>query len=118
MIVVIESGEKALKDTISNNRCVVVNFWGKCPACETQNKVISDVNKKYNDKLTFACVNLDKHTGMIEKFKIMSKPTLLVFYRGKQIQLATNNGSTDRIIGQIPRQHLEELVINLLEINR
>jgi thiol-disulfide isomerase/thioredoxin len=113
MMVQVESGLKTFNVLVKKNQRVVVNFWGDCQPCMTQNENLKKLNKLFGFNITILCINTDEHRNLLEAFEIGRTPTLMVYYKGRRLTLQTRQGLTDRIIGVIDLKDLEQLFRNL-----
>jgi len=75
------------KDTVlRSGKMAGVEFYSDtCPACRTLGIVLDKVAKDYEDKMTFARVNVNREEALAEKYAIRSVPTFMVFCEGRGI---------------------------------
>ncbi|MEK6848468.1 MAG: thioredoxin domain-containing protein, partial [Nanoarchaeota archaeon] len=73
--------------------------------CVMMAPVIEDIAERFKESMTFARVNIDDNSEIVERFKISSVPTLLILQNGKEI---------GRIIGNLPQTFLEEKIEKVL----
>ena len=79
---------------------VVVDCWAPwCGPCRMIAPTIEQMSKDYKGKVVFGKLNTDENIGTASKFGIMSIPTILLFKNGNLV---------DRLIGAVPREHIEE----------
>lgn len=77
----------------------VVDCWaGWCIPCRIIAPVLEEMAKKFNGKIAFGKIEIDKNQETARKYAVMSIPTLLVFRNGEHI---------DTIVGALPKQALE-----------
>jgi len=87
---------------LEKNPLVLVDFWAAwCAPCRIIDPVVKELAKDYDGKLTVGKLNVDENQGVAAKFQIMSIPTLLLFKDGTAV---------DKIIGAVPKSHLEEKI--------
>ncbi len=63
---------------------VIVIFWSKyCGPCKILLELINKKFLNYSDKLLFFKLDINKSNIIIEKYNILSVPTMLLFKNGK-----------------------------------
>ena len=64
---------------------VVVDFWAPwCGPCRVLNPVLDELAATYAGRVAFVAVNADENPGLVERFGIVSLPTLQ-FYAGGEL---------------------------------
>jgi len=95
-----------LDSAVKQYEVVVVDCWAPwCGPCRMIAPTIEQMSKDYRGKVVFGKLNTDESIGVATKFGIMSIPTLLFFKSGKLV---------DRLIGAVPREHIEERLKKIL----
>ncbi len=85
---------------------VVVDFWAPwCGPCRVLNRVLDELAATYAGRVTFVAVNADENPGLVERFGIVSLPTLQLYAGG---ELA------DVLYGARPKSMLVERVEAML----
>jgi len=93
--------DKNFGDKINQNNLVVVDFFATwCGPCKMMAPIFEDVSKQM-DEVSFFKVDVDESPETAKQFGVMSIPTLVAIKNGKE---------TDRNIGLINREDLEEFV--------
>ncbi|WP_269618281.1 thioredoxin TrxC [Zhongshania sp. BJYM1] len=73
---------------------MVVDFWAPwCGPCKSMAPAFEQAAKVLEPKIRMAKVNIDTEQTIANRFKIQSIPTLVYFFRGKE--LARQNGAMD-----------------------
>jgi thioredoxin 1 len=103
---VVDLTDATFKDTVENNRLVVVDCWAPwCGPCLYVSPIIEQIADDYAGKIFFGKLNVDENKSVAMQYSIMSIPTLLVFKNGKLV---------DQIIGAMPRELLEPKITRYL----
>lgn len=79
--------DKTYEELIKKDAEVVVMFaatW--CGACKQMKPVYKKLDESWNEKITFAQVDVDENKLLSNKFKIKALPTIVVFKDGKEIK--------------------------------
>lgn len=93
-----EFDEKVKQATIP----LLVDFWAPwCAPCKEINKVIHEVERKYNGRLACAKINIEEHPKVASSFKIRSIPSLIVFLNGTP---------TKQLVGSVSKSQIEEVI--------
>lgn len=88
--------------TISKYPLVLVDFWATwCPPCRLIAPVIEELAKEHNGKLICAKLNVDENPKSAAKYQTMSIPTLILFKNGRPVE---------KVVGAVPKSHLEEKI--------
>jgi len=96
-IVVLSDGN--FYSSIKSQSLMVTDFWASwCGPCRMMAPIIEDLSQKYEGKITFAKVDVDKNPVTSQQFGIMSIPTFLVTDRGKVL---------DVLVGAMPKDEFE-----------
>lgn len=81
---------------------VVVDYWAEwCGPCRVLNPVLDELAATYEGRVAFVAVNADENPGLVERFGIVSLPTLQFFAAGEL---------TDVLYGARPKSMLVERV--------
>jgi thioredoxin 1 len=94
--------EGEFDEFIGSHDLVLVDFWAEwCGPCHMIAPILDEIARDYAGKLVVAKVNVDRNRGIAMRFGIMSIPTLILFRRGKPVEM---------MIGARPRPAMEEMV--------
>jgi len=81
---------------------ILVDFWANwCEPCKTIQSWIEELSEEMVGKAHFATVDVDENGDLLNRFGIMSIPTLVVFKDGKVV---------DQLIGAAPKDKIRSLV--------
>lgn len=91
------------KSRISQSgRLVLIDFYSdSCIPCKRISPVLAELEESYNEKLYVGKVNAAYETELIEKYSVMSAPTLIFFKNGEQIK---------RLSGAVKKAELEAFI--------
>ena len=60
-------------------RVVVIDFMAVwCGPCKIQDPILEDLKKKFEDKVEFKKIDVDKDSGLANKYTIRAVPTLII----------------------------------------
>ena len=86
---------------------LLVDFWAPwCVPCREIDKVIHEVERKYNGKLICAKINIEDHPKAAASCKIRSIPSLIVFFNGTP---------TKQLVGSVSKSQIEEVIDYVLD---
>jgi thioredoxin 1 len=103
---VVDLTDATFKETVENNRLVVVDCWAPwCGPCRYVSPIVEEIARDYAGRIFFGKLNVDENREVATQYGIMSIPTLLVFKDRKLV---------DRIVGAMPRQMLEPKITRYL----
>lgn len=81
-----EFEEKVLKSGLP----VLVDFYSdSCIACKKLAPALSQAEELLGERFSFYKVNTDYEAELVEKYKILSRPTLIVFINGQETERKT-----------------------------
>ncbi len=94
--------------SVKSQSLMVTDFWASwCPPCKMMAPIIEELSQKYEGKITFAKVDVDKNPLTSQQFGILSIPTFIVTDRGKVL---------DVLVGAMPKEEFEnELSKDLIQ---
>ncbi|NLB79420.1 MAG: thioredoxin [Clostridiaceae bacterium] len=81
---------------------VLVDFWANwCGPCRAIAPTIGELADEYDGRFKIGKVNVDEESTLVNKFNIMSIPTMIAFKDGNQIE---------KIIGARSKSDLKSLL--------
>ena len=91
--------EQTFESIIKEKKFVIAKFFGTwCGPCKMLSFLFDSIIEKYEDKITFVNIDIDKEPALSEKYDVRMVPTLFFIENGKVIH---------KIIGFIPSKIIE-----------
>jgi len=85
---------------------VIVDFWATwCSPCRAITPALERIAVEQDGRLVVAKVDVDENPVCTQQFGVQGIPTLLLMYRGKEI---------NRVVGALPEARLKEAVADFL----
>ena len=82
-------------EVIKSDRKVIVDFYADwCGPCRLMSPVIDEIAEELGEKVKVGKVNSDENINLLERYGIMSIPTIIIFENGKDVK--TFVGLTDK----------------------
>lgn len=89
-------------EVLKSNVPVLVDFWAEwCYPCRMIAPAVSEISKEYSGKIKVGKLDTDKNFVTASQYGISGIPTLLLFQNGQVV---------DKIVGAVPKQHLQEKI--------
>jgi thioredoxin 1 len=99
-----ELTDEAFQGFVENEALAVVDFYATwCPPCDKLSPLLKEISDEYKDELVVGAINVDTNPQTVQKYGVMSMPTVVVFQQGEPIS---------RLIGYRPKQ----TILNLLNL--
>jgi thioredoxin 1 len=76
--------DKLIEEEKKEKKIVVIDFmaiW--CGPCRTQDPILEELKKKFEDKVEFKKIDIDKNGEFADKYVIRAVPTLVIEKDGK-----------------------------------
>jgi thioredoxin 1 len=75
-------------DLVLNSKVpVLLDFWANwCGPCKAIGPVIDELADEYEGRSLIGKVNVDEEEALVQKFKIMNIPTLIIYKKGAQVE--------------------------------
>ena len=90
------------EEVLKSDKTVIVDFYAEwCGPCKMMSKVIDEVSSELGDSVKVGKVNTDENMSLVEKFEIMSIPTIMIFKNGEL---------TKKFIGYTEKEELKESI--------
>lgn len=69
---------------------VIVDFWGdKCEMCKQLMPGVHELEKKYEDKIKFASLNISTARRLAISQKVLGLPTMILYRNGEKVNSIT-----------------------------
>ena len=66
-----------LEDYSNNNLPSIINFGSECPHCMELIPVLNKIKAEYKNIINVHYVNIDNNEELVDKFKVITVPTLI-----------------------------------------
>lgn len=101
---------------INNDRLIVLDFYATwCGPCKLMDPIIAELEKKYNDRVDFYKIDVDKNQ-VDDALGISAMPTYLFIYNSSNLQQIEGAMSKEKMAGLIEKyidgEEVEETVIS------
>lgn len=88
-------------DNAIQNGVVVVDFFATwCGPCKMLSPIFEELEEELKE-VKFVKVDIDKNSDLVQKFKIVSVPTIKIFKNGKEV---------DTLVGFMPKEVLKNKI--------
>ena len=72
------------EEVMKSDRKVIVDFYADwCGPCKMMSPVIDEIAEELGDKVKVGKVNSDENMNLLERYGIMSIPTIIIFENGE-----------------------------------
>jgi len=96
-----------LNEIVNKHSLVLIDCWAPwCGPCLALAPTIEELTEKYAGKVLIGKLNVDENPKTAERFQIFSIPTTLIMKNGREV---------DRIVGLVPKNHVEAVLRKHLE---
>lgn len=86
----------------TSDKLVVMDFFATwCGPCKMLAPIFESLSDEMSDKVDFAKIDIDRSLEVIEEYKIVSVPTMIMFKNGKEVQ---------RIVGFVPKEQIKSKI--------
>lgn len=94
--------EKNFNDgVIKSDQTVLLDFYAEwCGPCNMLSPIINEIANE-NKNIKVYKVNIDEETNLVNKFNIVSVPTILIFKNGEIIRRASGLTDKDQILSMV-----------------
>ena len=83
------------EEVMKSDRKVIVDFYADwCGPCKMMSPIIDEIAEELGDKVKVGKVNSDENMNLLERYGIMSIPTIIIFENGTAVK--TFVGVTDK----------------------
>jgi thioredoxin 1 len=89
-------------DVVTKHSLVLIDFWADwCGPCRALAPTVEELAGQYAGKIVVGKLNVDESPATAKRFQVYSIPTVVMLKNGKEV---------DRIVGCVPKGHLETML--------
>jgi thioredoxin 1 len=89
-VLISELTDRTFDQAVRSRIPVLIDFWGDdCVPCKMMEPIIEEIKSRYQGKVTVVKANIKNCTKVVEQYKVMSIPTLMLFKDGKPVEKIT-----------------------------
>ncbi|MCC3863031.1 thioredoxin [Terrisporobacter petrolearius] len=86
----------------TSDKLVVMDFFATwCGPCKMLAPIFESLSNEMSDKVDFAQIDIDRSLEVVEEYKIVSVPTMIIFKNGKEVQ---------RMVGFVPKEQIKSKI--------
>ncbi len=102
--VILEVNDQNFSEEVEGNEGLsMVDFWATwCGPCRLVEPIVEELAEEYREKgLKVGKLDVDSNPQVTARYQVRSIPSILFFKNGELV---------DKVIGAVPRPHLEEKI--------
>ena len=86
------------EEVLQSEKLVLVDFWANwCGPCKMIAPVLEQIAEEYKEKVKIGKVNVDEESEIARQYQILSIPTLILFKKGKIMNVSVGFHSKSEI---------------------
>lgn len=91
---------------LNEEKPVLVDFYSDtCIPCKKIAGILGEIEDSYEDRLKLYKVNVNYDDVLVQEYRIMSAPTVVIFHKGEE---------KARITGAVKKEDIENLFIHII----
>jgi thioredoxin 1 len=90
------------KETISQDKLVLVDFWAEwCGPCKALSPIIDELSQEMGETMTVAKVDITENQDIAVEYGVRNIPTMLFFRNGEIV---------DKQVGAMPKSAIQDVI--------
>src|SRR5574341_1412478 len=89
-------------DVLDSDQLVLVDFWAEwCAPCRMIAPIVDELATEYDGRLKVAKLDADANPNVMQSFRVMGIPTLILFKGGQAVERITGFMPKDRLLEKL-----------------
>lgn len=90
--------KQAFEKAIKTDKLALIDFFATwCMPCKMLSPILESLQSKYEGKISFGKVDIDKEEDIAREYDIYSVPSLLFFKKGEKVGMSIGYKSADEL---------------------
>ncbi len=103
--------EDTLRPFIQDNKTAIIVFHAAWAGpCKMMEQILTEIIATNQSPVAIGKLDIDENRPLAEKYEITGIPTIIAYFRAKQVVFDTPEGNIDRIVGVISKDTLAKII--------